>query len=190
MSTSIHPTAEVSPASEIGEGTVIWAFAQIREDAKIGQSCIIGTGVYVDKKVVIGDLVKIQNTAQLFEGCEIEDEVFIGPGVIVANDGYPRSTNPDGTLKSESDWNLMLTRINRGASVGARAVLIGGITIGRYAMIGAGAVVTKDVPEHAVVVGNPGVVIGLAGVCGHPQPDDSPSTCSTCGAGNPMESTT
>jgi acetyltransferase-like isoleucine patch superfamily enzyme len=187
LNVRIHPTAEISSASTIGDGSVVWAFAQVREEAKIGSNCIIGTGVYVDKNVVIGNSVKIQNTAQLFEGCELDDGVFIGPGVIIANDEYPRSTNPDGTLKSASDWRLAKTKINRGASIGARAVVLGGITVGRYAMIGAGAVVTKDVPEYAIVVGNPAKVIGIAGVCGHPQPDSSSPKCPMCGILNPLD---
>ena len=189
MNSSIHRTAEVSASSDIGDGSVVWAFAQVRDGAKIGRSCIIGNGAYVDKNVVIGDSVKIQNSAQLFEGCQIDAEVFIGPGAIIANDAFPRSTNPDGSIKSASDWKLLATRVNRGASVGAGAILLGGITIGRYAMIGAGAVVTKDVPEHALVVGNPGKIIGAVGVCGHTQTEESPSECPICGAIKPMEST-
>jgi UDP-2-acetamido-3-amino-2,3-dideoxy-glucuronate N-acetyltransferase len=182
----IHPSAEVSEKSKINSGTAIWAFAQVREGAAIGHDCILGTGTYVDRNVVIGNSVKIQNGAQLFEGANIEDNVFIGPGAIITNDRFPRSANPDGTIKTADDWTLQTTTVKRGASIGARAVLLGGITVGRFAMIGAGAVVIRDVPDNALVVGNPSKVIGIVGICGHPQADESVTVCDTCGISDPL----
>jgi acetyltransferase-like isoleucine patch superfamily enzyme len=186
QSPGIHPSAEVSTDSKIGKGTAIWAFAQVREGAVIGRDCILGTGTYIDRNVAIGNTVKIQNGAQLFEGAMIEDTVFIGPGVIITNDRSPRSANPDGTIKTLDDWTLQTTTVKRGASIGARAVLLGGITVGRFAMIGAGAVVVRDVPDNALVVGNPSKVIGIVGICGHRLDDETTLRCDSCGLSNPL----
>jgi acetyltransferase-like isoleucine patch superfamily enzyme len=164
----IHPTADVSAAAHIGEGTRIWHEAQVREGARIGKECVLGKGVYVDKDVVVGDRCKIQNRASLFHGVVLMDGVFVGPHVIFANDRNPRSVNPDGTLKTEDDWEQESTYVQRGASVGAGAVVLPGVTIGEWAMVGAGSVVTANVPAHAIVRGNPARVAGWACVCGLP----------------------
>lgn len=151
----IHPTAEVSPDARVGAGTRIWRHAHVRERARIGEQCNIGKGVYIDAHVQIGSMVKIQNHASLFEGVTLEDGVFIGPHVCFTNDLLPRAITPDGRLKSADDWTITPTLVKYGASIGAGAVIVCGITIGTFALVGAGAVVTRDVPPHALVFGNP-----------------------------------
>jgi acetyltransferase-like isoleucine patch superfamily enzyme len=162
----IHPNAEVSPEAEVGDGTIIWRNAQIREQAQLGRTCVVGQSAYIDFAVVIGDNVKIQNNASLYHGLELEDGVFVGPHVIFTNDRIPRAINPDGSLKSAEDWTVGRTRVCYGAAVGAGSVIITGVTIGRWAMVGSGAVVTKDVPNHALVVGNPARVLGYVSAKG------------------------
>jgi acetyltransferase-like isoleucine patch superfamily enzyme len=156
----IHPTADISPESTIGDGTRIWRNVQIREQAHLGQNCIVGQNAYIDFAVVVGNNVKIQNNASLYHGLELEDGVFVGPHVIFTNDRIPRAINPDGSLKNADDWEVGRTRVCYGASIGAGSVIVTGVTIGRWAMIGSGAVVTKDVPDHALVVGNPAHILG------------------------------
>lgn len=168
MSTTIYPTADVSKDAQIGDGTRVWHEAQVREGARIGRECIIGKGVYIDKDVVIGDRCKIQNRASLFHGLTLEDGVFVGPHAIFANDRFPRAVNPDGSPKSDADWHVEPIVVHHGASIGAGAVVLPGVTIGPWAMIGAGSVVTADVPAHAIVRGNPARMAGWACVCGRP----------------------
>lgn len=163
----IHETATVSPEAQVGAGTTIWHHTQVREGARIGADCILGKNVYVDFDVWIGDRVKVQNNASLYHPLVIEDGVFVGPHVVFTNDRWPRAINPDGTLKSAADWSPVQTRVRYGASIGAGAILLPGITIGRWAMVGAGAVVTKDIRERAIVVGSPATEIGLACDCAH-----------------------
>jgi len=163
----IHPTAEVSPRAHVGEGTQIWHQAQIREGARIGRWCIIGKGVYVDADVVVGDRVKIQNGVSVFHGVIIEDGVFLGPHACLTNDKLPRAITPEGALKRDADWQVGHTLIQYGASIGAGAIILPGLTVGRMAMVGAGAVVTKDVVAHGLVVGNPARLIGYVCDCGH-----------------------
>jgi UDP-2-acetamido-3-amino-2,3-dideoxy-glucuronate N-acetyltransferase len=151
----VHPTAEVSPDAEIGAGTRIWRQAHIREHARSGEHCNIGKGVYIDARVQIGSNVKIQNHVSIFEGVTLEDGVFIGPHVCFTNDLAPRAITPDGRLKGADDWTITPTLVRYGASIGAGAVIVCGLTIGLFALVGAGAVVTHDVPPHALVYGNP-----------------------------------
>jgi len=158
MAVFIHPTAEVSKEASIGDGTKIWHHAQVREGAKIGKNCILGKCVYVDKNVEIGNNVKLENRVSVFQGVKIEDDVFVGPHVTFTNDLYPRAFN--------QDWEITPTLVKKGASIGAGSVIVCGVTIGRYAMIGAGSVVTKDVPDHALVYGNPARIHGFVCVCG------------------------
>jgi acetyltransferase-like isoleucine patch superfamily enzyme len=162
----IHPTAEVSPQAEIGEGTSIWHQAQVRERTRIGRNCILGKGVYVDFDVTIGDNCKLQNGVYVYHPATLEDGVFLGPGVIVTNDKYPRAVNPDGTLKADADWEVGPVTICQGAAVGAGAVILPDVTVGAWAMVGSGAVVTKDVPDHGLVAGNPARLIGHVCRCG------------------------
>jgi UDP-2-acetamido-3-amino-2,3-dideoxy-glucuronate N-acetyltransferase len=164
----IHPTADVSPEARIGPGTRIWHQAQVREGAVIGAQCNIGKGVYIDRDVVLGDRVKVQNRASIYRGVTIESGVYIGPHVSFANDKYPRAVNSDGSPKSDADWELVTTLVREGASIGAGAVVLPGVTIGRWALVGAGAVVTREVPDQALVTGNPARVAGRVCVCGRP----------------------
>jgi UDP-2-acetamido-3-amino-2,3-dideoxy-glucuronate N-acetyltransferase len=163
----VHATADVSPQARIGAGTKIWHQAQIREGAVIGESCIIGKGVYIDFDVVIGSRVKVQNGASIYHGATIEDGVFIGPHVCLTNDKRPRAITPEGLLKGDADWEVSRTVVLYGASIGAGAIILPGITIGRFALVGAGAVVTRDVSAHGLVVGNPARLIGWVCACGH-----------------------
>jgi len=163
---TIHQTADVSPLAEIGEGTRIWAHVQIREGARIGCNCIIARNSYIDFDVTIGNNVKIQNNASLYVGLTVADGVFIGPHVIFTNDKLPRAINPNGSLKSAADWHVGKTYIDYGAAIGAGAIIVTGVTIGRWAMIGSGAVVTKDVPDYALVLGNPARIVGYVSATG------------------------
>jgi UDP-2-acetamido-3-amino-2,3-dideoxy-glucuronate N-acetyltransferase len=188
MKARIHPTADVSPAATIGSGTSVWNFAQVREQADVGPECIIGSGAYIDAGVKIGARCKIQNHACVFHGFTLEDGVFLGPGALLLNDRLPRAINLDGTLKSAVDWTVSEGRVCEGAAVGGGAVVLPGITIGRFAMVGAGAVVTKDVPDHGLVIGNPARLAGYACFCGN-RIDVEPGvegerrvTCRACGS--------
>lgn len=164
----IHPTADVSPDARIGEATQVWHQAQVREGARVGRDCVLGKGVYIDRDVVIGDRCKLQNRASVYHGVTIGDGVFVGPHAVFANDRYPRAVNPDGSLKSDDDWTVEPTLVHEGASIGAGAVVLPGVTVGKWAMVAAGAVVTADVPAYAVVRGNPARITGWACVCGRP----------------------
>jgi UDP-2-acetamido-3-amino-2,3-dideoxy-glucuronate N-acetyltransferase len=174
MSTRIHPTSEVSPAAEIGDGTNIWHTCQVREGAHLGRNCNLGKGVYIDAGVSIGDNVKIQNYVSVFHGVTIEDGVFIGPHVCFTNDLRPRAINPDGSLKAAEDWGLTPTLIRRGAALGANSTVVCGITIGEWAMIGAGSVVSRDIPDYGLTWGNPARLHGFVCPCGEKLELDDP----------------
>ncbi len=145
----------MSPQASIGDNCKIWRQVHVREDAVIGDGCIIGAGVYVGAGVRLGRNCKVQNNALLYEGVELEDGVFVGPQVCFTNDFLPRAVNPDLTLKSSADWHVGRTLVRCGASVGAASVVVTGVTIGAWALVGAGSVVTHDVAAHALVYGNP-----------------------------------
>jgi acetyltransferase-like isoleucine patch superfamily enzyme len=181
--TYVHPTAEISPDAEIGEATKIWHHAQVREGARVGRECVLGKGAYVDKGVAVGDRCKIQNRVSLFHGTTLEDGVFVGPHAVLANDTFPRAINPDGSLKSEDDWTAEPILVRRGASIGAGAVVLPGVTVGAWALVAAGAVVTGDVPDHAIVKGNPARLAGFACTCGRPLRMENPGDyhCDACG---------
>jgi UDP-2-acetamido-3-amino-2,3-dideoxy-glucuronate N-acetyltransferase len=177
----IHRTADVAGSVKIGSGTKIWHEAQVRGRVVIGQDCILGKGVYVDEDVNIGSNVKIQNRASIYKDCTIEDGVFIGPHVCFTNDVFPRAINPDGSLKSADDWTAGRTLVRYGASIGAGAIILPNRTIGRFAMIGAGSVVTRDVPDHGLVVGNPARLVGHVCYCGaRLAMDDGTGHCLEC----------
>jgi UDP-2-acetamido-3-amino-2,3-dideoxy-glucuronate N-acetyltransferase len=161
----VHPTAEVSPEATLGEGCRVWRQAHIREGAVVGPGSTIGAGVYVGAHVKLGRNCKIQNDALLYEGVTLEDGVFVGPQVCFTNDFLPRAVNPDLTLKSAEDWVLGETRVCAGASVGAGSLVITGVTIGRWALVGAGSLVARDVPEHGLVYGNPARLRGWVCFC-------------------------
>jgi acetyltransferase-like isoleucine patch superfamily enzyme len=166
MTIRIHPTAEVSEKANIGDGTSIWHQCQIREGANIGEKCILGRGVYVDAGVSIGNHVKIQNYVSVYHGVSLEDGVFVGPHVCFTNDMRPRAINPDGSLKAADDWVLSPTRVKRGAALGANSTIRCGVTIGEWAMIGSGSVVTKNIPDYGLAVGNPARLVGYVCACG------------------------
>jgi len=165
----IHDTAEVSKDANILDGTKIWNLAQIRENVSIGRNCVISKNVYIDHSVKIGDNVKVQNNVSIFFDAEIESGVFIGPHVCFTNDKFPRAINPDGTLKSggsgTTDWEVLKTIVKKGASIGANSTILSGISIGSWSLIGAGSVVTKSVPNHALVIGCPARVAGYVCKC-------------------------
>ncbi len=175
-----HGTAIVE-SNDIGEGTKIWHFVHIRDRSRIGKGCNIGKSVYIDMDVVIGDRVKIQNFVSVYKGVEIQDDVFVGPSVTFTNDLYPRADR----------WNeedIISTLVQKGASIGANSTIICGIKIGSYAMIGAGSVVTKDVPAFGLVIGNPAILKGYVCYCGRKlekgiKVDDKKTvyTCENCG---------
>ncbi|MGO4229472.1 acyltransferase [Arthrobacter sp. YAF34] len=165
---NIAPSADVSDRAVLGAGTKIWHLAQVREDATLGENCIVGRGAYVGTGVHIGDNTKIQNYALVYEPAKLGKGVFIGPAVVLTNDTYPRSVSPDGSLKSAHDWTPVGVTIEDGASVGARAVCVAPLTIGRWATIAAGAVVTKDVPAFALMAGVPAKRLGWVGKAGFP----------------------
>ena len=187
MSIRIHPTAEVSDEATIGEGTSIWHHCQIRPNATIGKNCNIGKGVYVDSDVSIGDNVKIQNYVSVYHGVTVEDGVFIGPHVCFTNDMFPRAINADGTLKAADDWTVSETRVCKGASLGANSTVRCGVTIGEWAMVGSGSVITKDIPDHGLVYGNPAQLHGFVCACGvkveleKKQADKIIARCPNCG---------
>ena len=138
MSVRIHPTSDVSPKADIGDGTQIWLFCQVRENVKIGKNCIFGKGVYVDSDVVIGDSVKIQNNVSVYVGVTIDDGVFVGPHVCFTNDKIPRAVNPDMSPKSAHDWKVTPTHVKAGAALGANSTIVCGTTVGKWAMVGVG----------------------------------------------------
>src|SRR4051812_33876384 len=178
----IHPTADVSHRATLGAGTKVWHQAQVREGAVLGRNCILGKGAYVDFGVQIGDNVKIQNRASVYHGVTLENGVFVGPHVIFTNDKLPRAINPDGSLKSEDDWVLGRILVKEGASIGAGAIIVTGVTVGRFAMVGAGAVVTRDVPDNGLVYGNPARLAGYACPCGNKLEErDGKWVCPVCG---------
>lgn len=171
MSTRIAETADVDPRAEIGDGSSIWHLAQVREGVRMGTGCIVGRGAYIGTGVQMGDHCKVQNHALVYEPAVLEDGVFIGPAVVLTNDTFPRAVNPDGSLKSAHDWEPVGVTIRQGASIGARAVCVAPVTIGRWATVAAGAVVVRDVPDFALVAGVPARRIKWVGRFGVPLED-------------------
>lgn len=150
-SIQIHPTAEVQ-SSHIGKGSTVWQYAVILEGAKIGEACNINAHTFIENKVTLGNRVTIKSGVYLWDGLTLEDDVMVGPNVTFTNDKYPRSKN--------REYEQLQTKLEKGCSIGAGAILLGGITIGKYALIGAGALVTKNVPDQALIIGNPGKIAG------------------------------
>ncbi len=177
-----HPTAIVETA-RIGAGTRIWAYAHVMNNVSIGSNCNIGDHSFIESGVIIGNNVTIKNGNMLFEGVELEDGVFVGPHVFFTNDLYPRSPRLEQCkYRYEShDW-LFKTKVCQGASLGAGAVIVANNTIGEFAMVGAGCVVTHDIPPYALVVGNPARQIGWVCECGLKLKEDGQNaTCPSCG---------
>lgn len=183
MAVRVQSTAQVADSAAVGDGTSVWELAQIRENARLGTDCVVGRGAYVGPGVVMGDNVKLQNYALVYEPAELGDGVFIGPAVVLTNDEYPRSVDPEGNLKRGGDWEAVGVHVGDGASIGARAVCVAPVTIGRWALVAAGAVVTKDVPDHALVVGVPARRVGWVGRAGVPLEETGPGefTCPRTG---------
>ncbi|WP_026929844.1 acyltransferase [Glycomyces tenuis] len=166
MSYRVQPSAQVAESAKIGDGSSVWDLAQIREDAVLGNGCIIGRGAYVGTGVAMGDNVKVQNYALVYEPARLDDGVFVGPAAVFTNDHNPRSVEPDGGIKRAGDWEAVGVTVERGASIGARAVCVAPVRIGAWAMVAAGAVVTKDVPAYALVMGVPARRVGWVGRSG------------------------
>ncbi|HLS62159.1 MAG TPA: acyltransferase [Ruania sp.] len=179
----IVDSAEVDPSAQIGTDASVWQLVQVRENAVVGAGCIIGRGAYIGSGVHLGDNCKVQNYALVYEPAHLEDGVFIGTAAVLTNDTYPRAINSDGTRKSGTDWEPVGVTVRRGASVGARAVCVAPVTIGAWASVAAGAVVTKDVPDHALVAGVPARRIGWVGTAGVPLREEAPGqwTCPATG---------
>lgn len=180
MSVYIHPTATIDPGVEIGEGTKIWHYTHVMSNAHIGRNCILGQNVFIGRNVRIGNGVKIQNNVSVYEGVELEDFVFCGPSVVFTN-----VINPRSEIERKSEYRRTL--VKRGATLGANSTILCGIKIGRYAFVGAGAVVTKDVPDYALVVGVPARIVGWVCECAEKLPievgskEEMEVTCQRCG---------
>jgi UDP-2-acetamido-3-amino-2,3-dideoxy-glucuronate N-acetyltransferase len=173
----IHPSADVSDEAKIGEGSAVWHLAQVREHAVLGENCIVGRGAYVGEGVVMGDNCKLQNYALVYEPAVLGAGVFVGPAVVFTNDHFPRSVTPEGKLKRGDDWEQVGVTVRDGASIGARSVCVAPVTIGRWALVAAGSVVVKDVPDFALVAGVPARRLRWVGHVGVPlEPDDAGST--------------
>jgi UDP-2-acetamido-3-amino-2,3-dideoxy-glucuronate N-acetyltransferase len=176
----IHESSYVDEGTEIGEGTKIWHFCHVMPHSRIGRNCNIGQNVFIQSDVVIGNNVKIQNNVSVYTGVILEDDVFLGPSMVFTNVINPRShVNRRGEYQT--------TLVKRGASIGANATVVCGVTLGRYSFIGAGTVVTKDVPDYALVYGNPGRIQGWMCQCGIrlgfvEQTSIGRAVCSECGS--------
>jgi len=166
MAGFVHSTAIVEDPEALGAGSKIWHFAHVRKGAKIGSNTVIGKGVYVDTEVVLGSNCKIQNNVSLYRGVLIEDGVFIGPHVCFTNDLSPRAITAAGVLKEAGDWHAVSTTVKYGASIGANSTIVCGTTIGSWSLVGAGSIVTRDVPPHALVFGGPARIEGIVGFDG------------------------
>lgn len=176
----VHETAVVESDVAIGAATRIWHHAHVRTRARIGARCIVGKGAFVDFDVVIGDDTKLQNYACVYHGATIGRGVFIGPHAIVTNDVRPRATTRTFAPLRDGDWTVGETRIDDGAAIGANATILPGVRIGTWAMVGAGAVVTRDVAPYALVVGSPAKPIGYVCTCGDSLPAQA-HACPRCG---------
>lgn len=176
----IHPSAIIE-AKNIGIGTHIWAFSHIMKDVKIGKDCNIGDHVFIESGVCIGNYVTIKNNVMIWNGVTIEDGVFVGPGVIFTNDLYPRSRRFNETAKRYSGNWLKETLVLQGCSIGAGSIILCGITLGKFSLIGAGSIVTGNIPDYVLVFGNPAKKIGYVCKCGELLDfKDKMADCHTC----------
>lgn len=186
MSFFKHESAVVSDKSQIGDGSYIWQNVQVRPMVTVGTNCILGKGAFIDYGVNIGSNVKIQNYVNIYRGVTIEDGVMVGPSVCFTNDLFPRAINADGSLQSNDDWICYETHVKRGAAIGAGSIIVCNTTIGKWSIIGAGSVVTKNVPDYALVYGNPARVKGFVCPCGQKLPErmdltnEEKSICPQC----------
>lgn len=172
-----HDTAVVEDGVSCGPGTKVWHHCHLRSGAVIGAACTLGKNVFVDSGVTIGDRVKVQNNVSVYRGVHLEDDVFVGPSAVFTNDRFPRA--PGG------DWEVVDTLVSQGASIGANATIVCGVVLGRWSAVGAGAVVTRDVAPHELVVGNPARRLGWVCRCGRVLAKSTaaipPMTCAGCG---------
>jgi UDP-2-acetamido-3-amino-2,3-dideoxy-glucuronate N-acetyltransferase len=180
----IHPSAIVE-TDLIGRGTRIWAFSHVMKNASIGVECNIGDHSFIESGAIIGNYVTIKNGNMIWEGVTLEDGVFVGPHVFFTNDLYPRSQRlPEAKRQYQGRAWLLPTIVRRGASLGAGAILLAGLTVGEFAMVGAGSVVTADVPSYAMIIGNPARKAGWACQCGQPlRFDERTASCAECRLG-------
>jgi UDP-2-acetamido-3-amino-2,3-dideoxy-glucuronate N-acetyltransferase len=188
----IHPTADLEADVSVGPRSSIWHRAQVRIGASIGAECVIGRDAFIDEGVTLGNRVKIQNLALVYHGVTVEDGVFIGPNAILTNDRFPRAITATGELARADDWTVSPITLRTGCSIGAGAVVVAGTDVGRFATVGAGSVVTRSVPDHALVAGNPARRIGWVCACGQRLVDAAgdrvsadhagPARCAACGA--------
>lgn len=165
-----HPQAIVEPGAKVGEGTRVWAFTNVKEGSVIGRSCNICDNCYIEKGAVLGDHVTLKNGVNVFEGVTLEDDVFCGAHTAFTNDRRPRSHN-------NGRWSLEKTLVKKGATIGSNATILCGLTIGEYAFVGAGSVVTRDVAAYALVVGNPAIFVGYVCRCGQRLNQDLRCAC-------------
>jgi UDP-2-acetamido-3-amino-2,3-dideoxy-glucuronate N-acetyltransferase len=181
---TVSATADVADSAQLGHGTRIWHLAQVCGGAVLGRSCVLGRGAYVGPGVVVGNFVKIQNYALVYQPATLGDGVFVGPAAVLTNDLNPRAVDVEGRPKSGADWTPVAVHVKEGASLGARSVCVAPVTIGRWAMVGAGAVVVADVPDFALVVGVPARRVGWVGRAGFPLRlrDDATWQCERTGA--------
>lgn len=169
----VAPTATVEPGARVGPGAQVWDQSVVRTGAEVGADTILGRGVYVGPGARLGERCKVQNQALIYEPAVLENGVFIGPAVVLTNDTYPRAVTPDGRLKAADDWEAVGVTVREGAAIGARSVCVAPVTIGRWASVGAGSVVTRDVTDHALVVGTPARRVGWVGRSGVPLVSDA-----------------
>jgi UDP-2-acetamido-3-amino-2,3-dideoxy-glucuronate N-acetyltransferase len=162
----IHASADVEADVSVGPRSSVWNRAALRNGASIGADCIIGRDAFIDEGVHLGDRVKVQNGALVYHGVTVGDGVFIGPGAILTNDRFPRAITATGELARGDDWTVSPVELRDGCSIGAGAVVVAGTSIGRFATVGAGSIVTRNVPDHALVAGNPARRIGWVCACG------------------------
>jgi UDP-2-acetamido-3-amino-2,3-dideoxy-glucuronate N-acetyltransferase len=179
----VHPSAEVAPTARIGAGTAVWNEAQVREHARVGRDCVLGKGAFVDAGVEVGDRVKLHTRSSVFAGARIGSGVFVGPHSCLLNDRRPRATTTDGRLKRDGDWPVAGVTVGDGASIGGGCTVLPGVRIGRYAMVGAGSLVSRDVEDHGLVVGSPARLVGYVCRCGGDL--DERRLCAECGQLNP-----
>jgi UDP-2-acetamido-3-amino-2,3-dideoxy-glucuronate N-acetyltransferase len=172
----------VSPTANVGEGTQIWNEAQVRDGAHIGSHCMLGKAVYIDVDVTIGDRVKLENRVSVFKGARIGSGAFVGPHTCLLNDKRPRAITPEGALKGPDDWTVSGVIVEEGASIGGGCTVLPGVKVGRFALVGAGSVVTRDVPAHGLAFGNPARLVGYVCECGARLEGDG--RCTACSRGH------
>jgi acetyltransferase-like isoleucine patch superfamily enzyme len=169
----VHASADLESDVSVGPGSSVWSHAVLRSGASVGAECVIGRDAFIDEGVRVGDRVKVQNGALVYHGAIVGNGVFIGPGAILTNDRYPRAITATGDPAGADDWTVSPIDLADGCSIGAGAVVVAGLKVGRFATVGAGAIVTRDVPDYALVVGNPARRIGWVCACGAKLADES-----------------